>query len=600
MLLAKKDEATIILTNEQNDFLLVDASEIEDLEDLSANICMMARIQQPDSDSKNGPIYDSAFNSELNKELEKYKVKVQDFKNKNENKTNFHNEYIEADKQAKKLEIQFQTQFIQDRGKIMALEKEKEELQMNVSIELKQSLQLKNECTALKHKFNKQEDRYLDDILNLEKKVKQNENVVVKMSNSVQAMFMLGPKPTIFNDSQMKHSLGYENSYTLKKSICVNPKLFDASYIHSSNVHAHVCDAEEILEDATRGQLKMKGKLEDLIAIEKKVTFLSVNYGKMNDLYETFVPQVELSLEQKYFSKAYTSNETTVNTNWTTLTRDCNKFVRVVDEHARLSGGNDSACLVRCYKTFNETWVLEIRKYRSLPLISLDSLYSNIWKLDRLVKEKPMESPWTRPYPTGHTRRIRNFFEGELVIFLEGELAFFFEGELVVFFEGELAIFLEGELVTFLEGELALFFEGELVIFLEGELAIFLKGELVTFLEGELAIFLEEELAMILSGADNRPPMLDKDLYDSWKSRMELYMQNREHRRMILESVEHGPLIWPTIEENRVTRTKKYVELSPTERIQADCDMEATNIILQGLPTDIYSLVNHHKVAKDL
>ncbi|GKB67616.1 hypothetical protein Tco_0929028 [Tanacetum coccineum] len=76
---------------------------------------------------------------------------------------------------------------------------------------------------------------------------------------------------------------------------------------------------------------------------------------------------------------------------------------------------------------------------------------------------------------------------------------------------------------------------------------------------------------MILSGADNRPPMLDKDLYDSWKSRMGLYMQNREHRRMILESVEN-----------------------------ADCDMTATNIILQGLPADIYSLVNHHRVAKDL
>ncbi|GKB91878.1 hypothetical protein Tco_0964150 [Tanacetum coccineum] len=43
---------------------------------------------------------------------------------------------------------------------------------------------------------------------------------------------------------------------------------------------------------------------------------------------------------------------------------------------------------------------------------------------------------------------------------------------------------------------------------------------------------------MILSGADNRPPMLDKDLYDSWKSRMELYMKNREHGRMILESVD--------------------------------------------------------------
>ncbi|GJZ15145.1 retrovirus-related pol polyprotein from transposon TNT 1-94 [Tanacetum coccineum] len=61
---------------------------------------------------------------------------------------------------------------------------------------------------------------------------------------------------------------------------------------------------------------------------------------------------------------------------------------------------------------------------------------------------------------------------------------------------------------------------------------------------------------MILSGADNRPPMLDKDLYDSWKSRMELYIQNREHRRMILELVEYGPLIWPTIEENRVYQLK--------------------------------------------
>nr|GEY29585.1 hypothetical protein [Tanacetum cinerariifolium] len=66
---------------------------------------------------------------------------------------------------------------------------------------------------------------------------------------------------------------------------------------------------------------------------------------------------------------------------------------------------------------------------------------------------------------------------------------------------------------------------------------------------------------MILFGADNRPPMLDKDL---------------------------------------VIRTKKYVELSAVEKYQVDCDMKETNIILQGLPSDIYLLVNHHRVAKDL
>ncbi|GJR69159.1 hypothetical protein Tco_0015224 [Tanacetum coccineum] len=95
---------------------------------------------------------------------------------------------------------------------------------------------------------------------------------------------------------------------------------------------------------------------------------------------------------------------------------------------------------------------------------------------------------------------------------------------------------------------------------------------------------------MILFGADNRPPMLDKDIYDSWKSLMELYMKNREHGRMIFKSVENGPLIWPTVEENGVIRTKKYAELSAAEKIQADCDMKVTNIILQGLPADIYSL----------
>nr|GEV43542.1 hypothetical protein [Tanacetum cinerariifolium] len=77
----------------------------------------------------------------------------------------------------------------------------------------------------------------------------------------------------------------------------------------------------------------------------------------------------------------------------------------------------------------------------------------------------------------------------------------------------------------------------------------------------------------ILSGADNRPPI------------------------MILESVENDPLIWPSIEENGVTRPKKYSELSATKAIQADCDVKATNIILQGLPPkkgdDPIDAINH-------
>ncbi|GJT40998.1 hypothetical protein Tco_0940863 [Tanacetum coccineum] len=94
----------------------------------------------------------------------------------------------------------------------------------------------------------------------------------------------------------------------------------------------------------------------------------------------------------------------------------------------------------------------------------------------------------------------------------------------------------------------------------------------------------------ILSGADNRPPMFEKYMYDSWKSRMELYMMNRQHGRMILESMENGLLTWPSIRENELTRPNKYSELTATEAIQADCDIKATNIILQGLPPEVYAL----------
>ncbi|GJR74288.1 putative reverse transcriptase domain-containing protein [Tanacetum coccineum] len=59
-------------------------------------------------------------------------------------------------------------------------------------------------------------------------------------------------------------------------------------------------------------------------------------------------------------------------------------------------------------------------------------------------------------------------------------------------------------------------------------------------------------------------------------------------------------LIAQASNEDGVTRLKEYIELTPAEAIQADCDIKAINIILQGLPTEIYALVSQHRVAKDL
>ncbi|GKE63045.1 hypothetical protein Tco_1513412 [Tanacetum coccineum] len=89
---------------------------------------------------------------------------------------------------------------------------------------------------------------------------------------------------------------------------------------------------------------------------------------------------------------------------------------------------------------------------------------------------------------------------------------------------------------------------------------------------------------MIVVGADNCPPMLDKPQYESWKSRMELYIQGKDNRRIILNSVENGPLVWPTIAlENGNVTPKTYEELSDKEKLQADCDLKATNIVFKVL-----------------
>ncbi|GJT96615.1 hypothetical protein Tco_1092133, partial [Tanacetum coccineum] len=80
---------------------------------------------------------------------------------------------------------------------------------------------------------------------------------------------------------------------------------------------------------------------------------------------------------------------------------------------------------------------------------------------------------------------------------------------------------------------------------------------------------------------------VDQELVnDSWKSRMDLYIENRENGTLILNLVQNGPLVLPTIvEEDGTTRTKKYEELSVAEKLQADFIKEIwdrVKLLMQG------------------
>ncbi|GJT96190.1 hypothetical protein Tco_1091708 [Tanacetum coccineum] len=58
---------------------------------------------------------------------------------------------------------------------------------------------------------------------------------------------------------------------------------------------------------------------------------------------------------------------------------------------------------------------------------------------------------------------------------------------------------------------------------------------------------------IIVGGAENRPPMLEKSMYDSWASCISLFIKGKKHGRMMLDSIDNGPLVYPTVEENGQT-----------------------------------------------
>ncbi|GJT78925.1 hypothetical protein Tco_1045650 [Tanacetum coccineum] len=105
---------------------------------------------------------------------------------------------------------------------------------------------------------------------------------------------------------------------------------------------------------------------------------------------------------------------------------------------------------------------------------------------------------------------------------------------------------------------------------------------------------------IIVAGAENHPPMLEKSMYDSWVSRLRLFIKGKKNDRMMLDLIDNGPLVYLFVEENGQTIPMKYSKLTKAQQLQDDCDVQATNIILHDLPPDVYALVNHQDAAKDI
>ncbi|GJY70985.1 hypothetical protein Tco_0474688 [Tanacetum coccineum] len=138
------------------------------------------------------------------------------------------------------------------------------------------------------------EEKYLDDILQLQAKIKDLENVVCKIGKSTETLRLLTNEQKDFWDNLCKSGLVYNGPYVLSHAYAKIPKLYRAYELCDKNEQLHVFDYEETLEDAEKSQLKMNEfqkdekvqelKIQPIDVKEMKDVFVSVE----NDLDETF------------------------------------------------------------------------------------------------------------------------------------------------------------------------------------------------------------------------------------------------------------------------------------------------------------------------
>ncbi|GJX04383.1 hypothetical protein Tco_0190299 [Tanacetum coccineum] len=106
------------------------------------------------------------------------------------------------------------------------------------------------------------------------------------------------------------------------------------------------------------------------------------------------------------------------------------------------------------------------------------------------------------------------------------------------------------------------------------------------------------------SGANARPPMLEKGNYIPWESRFKRFLDNQlEEGERMWHSIQHGPYKRPLVpnpdnpQEQILEPLSKMTEGDKKKYI---VDVRVMNYILQAIPNDIYNLVDACANAKEM
>nr|GEW42376.1 integrase, catalytic region, zinc finger, CCHC-type, peptidase aspartic, catalytic [Tanacetum cinerariifolium] len=152
---------------------------------------------------------------------------------------------------------------------------------------------VEQEKKKLKSDFKTRKDELLDKQIQLEKKIKELNNILLKTGQSIQMIHMLSPKPDSFYHTEQKMALGLSKSFLSQASSEETTSLYDGKVLLEKHDRPGVHDSEETLQLAQESREKMK-------QLNKEIK--PANYTKINHLLGVFVSQTAMSREELYFS----------------------------------------------------------------------------------------------------------------------------------------------------------------------------------------------------------------------------------------------------------------------------------------------------------
>ncbi|GJT28071.1 hypothetical protein Tco_0908346 [Tanacetum coccineum] len=235
-------------------------------------------------------------NDDLTTELARYKNQEKYFEISQEKYDKLERYYQQSVYQEQSLTKKINALHLSSGKQITALNEEISNLNKQLSKEKSTISSLQEEKKRLKSDFKIREDELLDKQIQLQNKIKELDNILVKTSQSIQTMHMLSPKPDSFYHTEQKMALGYQNPFYLKQAQQKQQSLYNGKVLLEKHDPPTVYDSEETLELALESRLKMK-------QLNKEIK--PANYTKINHLSGVFVSQTAKSREELYLSNTF-------------------------------------------------------------------------------------------------------------------------------------------------------------------------------------------------------------------------------------------------------------------------------------------------------